>query len=182
MSSAYEPSWKRCESPESFHDWFSSPRGVRRSYSTNPSPSRSPYSSIQRKRGERRLAQPLDDRRFGAPAPDLREQDQVERRCVDGAVIGAEPGLGGTAAAELVQDLARLGVDRGVVLTRLERRERIEGCDRELRAEQHRLQARNQCVAPEDGHEPRHSGGRKHPEAAVRPHPQRRQVGDRPGE
>ena len=40
------PSWKRCESQESFHDWFSRPRSVRRSYSTKPSPSRSPYCSI----------------------------------------------------------------------------------------------------------------------------------------
>ena len=40
--SASLPSEKRCESPESFHDWFASPRGVRRRYSTKPSPSRSP--------------------------------------------------------------------------------------------------------------------------------------------
>ena len=55
-----------------------------------------------------------------------------------------------------MQDLARLGVDRGVVLARLQHRERLERGDRELGPEQHRLQARDQRVAPEDGHEPRH--------------------------
>ena len=70
------PSWKRCESPESFHDWFSSPRGVRRSYSTKPSPSRSPYSSIQRSAASAGSRSRCDDARVGGPAPDLGEQDR----------------------------------------------------------------------------------------------------------
>ena len=39
-----------CGTPsrESFQPWFSSPRSVLRWYSTKPSPSLSPYSSIQR--------------------------------------------------------------------------------------------------------------------------------------
>ena len=41
-ASANEPSWKRCESPESFHDWFARPKSTMRLYSTKPSPSRSP--------------------------------------------------------------------------------------------------------------------------------------------
>ena len=76
------PSWKRCESPESFHDWFSSPRGVRRSYSTNPSPSRSPYSSIHRNAASAGSLQLERERAVVRPAPGLREQDQEQRRRV----------------------------------------------------------------------------------------------------
>ena len=41
-ASAIRPSWKRCESYESFHDWTSSPCAARFWNSTKPSPSRSP--------------------------------------------------------------------------------------------------------------------------------------------
>ena len=47
----------------------------------------------------------------------------------------------------------------GIVLVRLERGERDKRVARELGAEEERLQARDQRVAPEHGHEPRHARG-----------------------
>ena len=172
------PSWKRCESAESFHDWFSSPRAVRRSYSTNPSPSRSPYSSIQRSAASAGLAQLLDERGVVRPPPDLGEQDEEQRRRVDGAVVAVEPVRRRLAAPHLVDDLARLGVPGRVVRGRLQRRQLAERAARELRPEQQRLQRRDQRVAPEHRHEPRHAGGRQLPRAAALAglHLQRRQI------
>ena len=46
------------------------------------------------------------------PAPDLGEEDEEERRRVDRAVVAREPGRRGLARADLVDDLARLGVGR----------------------------------------------------------------------
>src|SRR6266498_3787775 len=46
--SARCPSAWTIESWESFHPWFRIPRGERDRYSTKPSPSMSPYSSIHR--------------------------------------------------------------------------------------------------------------------------------------
>src|SRR5205085_8787745 len=42
-------------------------------------------------RPERRLLQRAHERRVVRPAPDLREQDQIEPRRVRGAVVGVEP-------------------------------------------------------------------------------------------
>ena len=67
----------------------------------------------------------------------------------------------GFALTQLVDDLARLGVDRGVVLVRLELGEHLECAVRELRPEEERLQARDQRVAAEDRHEPGHPGRRQ---------------------
>jgi hypothetical protein len=44
---ATEPSWNTIEFHESFQFWLSMPCDPRRKYSTKPSPSRSPYESIQ---------------------------------------------------------------------------------------------------------------------------------------
>ena len=173
------PSAKRCESPESFQDWLSRPRSVRRSYSTKPSPSRSPYSSIHCERPQRRLAEVADERGVVRPAPDLGEQDEVERRRVDRPVVGAEPVARGLAVPHLVDDLARLGVDRRIVLGRLQLGEHLERGARQLGPEEQRLQARDQRVAAEDGHEPRHPGGRQLADAVAAAHPQRGEVGDR---
>ena len=105
------------------------------------------------------------DRRSSARPPGAgRGRAASRRRCRS----SAEPRLGRPAAPQLVDDLARLGVDRRVVLVACSAGERLERGDRELGAEQHRLQARDQRVAPEDGHEPRHPGGREHPDAVVR--------------
>ena len=79
----------------------------------------------------------------------------------------------------LVDDLAGLGVDRGVVLGRLQLREDPERRLRELGAEEQRLQARDQRVAPEDGHEPRHARRRELArEARIVSHSKRCEVRD----
>src|SRR5439155_15358276 len=59
-------------------------------------------------RAQRRLLQVADARRVIRPAPDLREQDEVERRRVGRAVVPGEPGLRSLAVADLVDDLAGL--------------------------------------------------------------------------
>ena len=67
----------------------------------------------------------------------------------------------------------------GVVVACLQLGQHLERGARQLRPEEQRLQARDQRVAAEDGHEPRHPG-RGHPAgAAGAAHPQRGEVGDR---
>ena len=86
--------------------------------------------------------------------------------------------------ADLVDDLAGLGIDRGIVLARLQVGQHLERSAGELRAEQQGLQARDQRVAAEDRHEPGHAGGGQaaRADAARAAHPQRREVGDGLGE
>ena len=131
-------------------------------------------------RAQRGLPEVADERRVARPAPDLGEEDEVERRRVNRAVVAREPRFGSLAVAHLVDDLAGLGVDRRVVLGRLQRGEDTERVVRELRPEEERLQARDQRVAAEDRHEPGHPRGRKLAgDTRVLVHPQRREVGDR---
>ena len=82
-----------------------------------------------------------------------------------------------------MDDLARLGVDRRVVVDSLELGQHLERTPRQLGPEQERLVRGDQRVAAEDGHEPRHAGGGQ-PGDPVIPaaHPQRREVGHRAGE
>ena len=58
-----------------------------------------------------------------------------------------------------MDDLPGLGVDRRVLGRRLQLRERVQRPDRDLGAEEERLQRGDQRVAPEHGHEPGHAGG-----------------------
>ena len=176
------PSAKRCESPESFHDWLRSPRGVRRSYSTNPSPSRSPHSSIHASARSAGLVQLAREAEVLRPADHLREQDEPERCRVDRAVVDGEPALRRLAVPHLVADLPRLCVDLRVVDLRLQARQRAQRPDRELGPEEQRLERGDERVAAEHGHEPRHPCGRELVEAALRADPQGGEVGDRPGE
>ena len=118
-------------------------------------------------------------RRVVRPAPGLGEQHEIERRRVDRAVVAREPELGAPSLTYLVHDLPRLGVDRRVLLVRLQLGERVERADRDLRPEQKRLQRRDRRVAAEDGHEPRHPGGEKRPATVARAHAQRREIRDR---
>jgi hypothetical protein len=79
----------------------------------------------------------------------------------------------------LVDDLARLGVDRRIVLPRLHVGEHLERRPRELRSEDQRLQTGDDRVAAEDAHEPGHAGAGELAHAGVvRAHPQRGEVGD----
>src|SRR4029079_6525132 len=64
-------------------------------------------------------------------------------------------------------------------LARLEVGEHLERALRELGPEKERLQARDDRVAPEHGHEPGHARGREIAEAVGAATPERRQVGDR---
>ena len=135
-----------------------SARGVR--YSTKPSPSRSPYSSIHASARERGLAQLVDERRVVRPAPDLREQDEEERRRVDRAVVAREPVRRGLARAaprgrSCPARRRSTGRPRSPAASASTSQRRA----RELGPEEQRLQARDQRVAAEDGHEPRHPGG-----------------------
>jgi hypothetical protein len=68
---------------------------------------------------QRRVPERAHERGVVGPAPDLREQHQVERRRVGGPVVRAEPVLRSLAGTQLVDDLARLGVHVGVVLAGL---------------------------------------------------------------
>jgi hypothetical protein len=110
-----------------------------------------------RERCERGCPKALNERCVARPAPDLREEDEVERRRVDRAVVAGEPLLGGPSRAQLVKDLARLGVDRRVVGVCLELGKCVERAHGQLGAEEHRLQARDDRVASEDRHEPGHT-------------------------
>src|SRR5262249_30351981 len=105
-------------------------------------------------RGQRGLLEVPCERDVVGPAEDLRDEDEVQRGRVDGAVVAGEPRLRGLALADLVRDLPRLRVDRRVVLLRLQLREHLERGARELGAEDQRLQARDDRVAPEYAHEP----------------------------
>ncbi len=129
-------------------------------------------------RAHRRLAQGADERGVVGPAPHLREQDEEERRRVDRAVVAREPGLRGLAGADLVDDLPRLGVCERIVLRRLEPGERDQSVARQLGSEDQRLEARDQRVAAEHGHEPRHPGREELAARAALVHAQRGEVGD----
>src|SRR3954451_908881 len=131
-------------------------------------------------RGERGLLQVAHERRVVRPTPHLREQDEVERCRVDGAVVALVPCARRLAVAHLVHDLAGLRVARGIVFLRLEIGEDFECGTCSLGPEQQRLQARDDRVAAEDRHEPRNAGTRQPPDrAVVRAHAQGREVGDR---
>jgi hypothetical protein len=129
--------------------------------------------------GHRRFLEVTYERVVVGPAPDLGEEDQVQRRGVDRAVVALEPVLRSLAAPDLVHDLARLGVDRLVVLGRLKVGEDLERAAGELRAEEQGLETRDQRVAAEDGHEPRHAGRREVAEAVASAQPERGEVGHR---
>ena len=93
-------------------------------------------------RGERVVPAGAHERVVAGPAPVLGEQDQPQRRGVGGAVVRAVRLLaeqGQLAAAELVQDLARLLVPEVVDLRALERRQQEQRAARELRPEPQRL-------------------------------------------
>ena len=131
-------------------------------------------------REQRRLFQVTDKGSVVGPAPHLGEQDQVERGRVDGPVVALEPDAGSLAVPDLVHDLAWLGVDGRVFLFRLQLGQHLEGRACQLGAEHKRLQARDDRVAPENGHEPRHPcAGEPADARMVRLHPQGREVGDR---
>ena len=86
--SASVPSAWTIASSESFHPWLRMPPGERVRYSTKPSPSRSPYSSIQRSAASTAGRSVRGEAR-GRPstAGACAVQDQEPRRRVDRAVV-----------------------------------------------------------------------------------------------
>ena len=123
------PSAKRCESPESFHDWLTSAacaartrrsrrRRGRRTGRSTPAPG-APALEALRELG------------VAGPAPCLGEEHEEERRCVDRPVVVREPCLRRAADAQLGRS-CRARVDRRVVFARLQRGERLEGAGGEL--------------------------------------------------
>ena len=78
-----------------------------------------------------------------------------------------------------MHDLPRFRVARRVVLMSLQFREHVERGARELRPEEQRLQARDQRVAAEDGHEPRHARGEERAPVLACAHAERPEVDDR---
>ena len=132
-------------------------------------------------RTQRGLLEVARERDVVRPAPHFGEEDEIQRRRVDSAVVAREPRLRRLPVPDLVHDLPRLGVDRGIVLARLQVREHLERAARELWPEEQRLQTRDQRVAAEHRHEPRHARGRKLAEVALRiaAHAQRCEIADR---
>src|SRR5207248_1860800 len=74
-------------------------------------------------RAERGPAQLTHEIRVVCPAPQLGEEDQVERRRVDGAVVARKPRARRLPVTHLVHDLARLRVRPRIVGVRLQSRE-----------------------------------------------------------
>ena len=130
-------------------------------------------------RAQRGLAQPQRHRVVVGPAPSLGEEHEEQRRRVDRAVVAREPGVGCAPAPHLVDDLSRLGIDRRVVLERLQLGERVERADGELGPEQQRLERGDRRVAAEDGHEPRHARGEERAPVLASAHAERPEVDDR---
>src|SRR5207302_6899689 len=111
-----------------------------------------------REGGHRVLAELVDAAFVVCEPPILREQDEPERRCVAGAVVRAvrlQPERRELAEAKLVWDLAGLLVLEVVHLFPLKLGKCVERAAYELRPHPERLIARDDRVAPEDGHEPR---------------------------
>src|SRR5947199_1649291 len=111
---------------------------------------------------ERRLPVLAKQRIVAQPLPRLVQDDQVERRGVGGAVVRRvrdQTEVGELAGAHLVRDLAGLGVARVVPLRRLQLGELPARAPRQVRVDDHALQARDERVAAEERDEPGHAGG-----------------------
>ena len=135
---------------------------ARRRYSTKPSPSRSPKESIQSRARARRALQLEDDPVVAGPAPQLREQDEEQRRRVDRAVVAVGPDERGLPSTQLVHDLPGLRVALGIVGVRLRTCERAQRAGGRLGTEEQFLERRDERVAAEQRHEPRQPCRRNH--------------------
>ena len=105
---------------------------------------------------------PLDQRAVAGGPPRRVQRHQIERRRVGGAVVRRvrdQLEMRQLAVAQLVQDLARLGVAVVVALLRLVLPQHLQRARGEFRIDDHRLQRDDQRVAAEQCHEPRQPGG-----------------------
>ena len=104
----------------------------------------------------------LQQRAIAGGAPRGMQRDQIQRRGVRGAVIRRvrdQLEMRQFAVAQLVHDLARLGVAIVVALLRLPAAQHVQRAAGELRIDQDVLQRHDQAVAAERRHEPRQAGG-----------------------
>ena len=134
-------------------------------------PLRSAYSSIQLSAARASYSSSRTSFRVAGPALVLVEQHHVERRRVGAAVVGRVRPLlegGHLPVAHLVEDPARVLVAEVVDAAPLPVPERAQGRRRQLRRERQRLQAGEDAVAAEHGHEPRQAGGRQAPPSGDR--------------
>jgi hypothetical protein len=114
--------------------------------------------------GARFVFQLAHQLRVAGPALVLVEQHHVERRRVHGAVVRRVRAFferRHLAVPHLVQDAARILVAEVVAAAALAFAELAQRGGRELGRERQRLQAREDAVAAEHGHEPREAGGRQ---------------------
>ncbi len=97
-----------------------------------------------------------------APALELTEQHDEQRRRIDAPVVdapAAERQLGGLAEAHLVEDPPGLLLGDRVHVDALVTRQGLERAEREIGVDHHRHPRREQAVAAEEGHEPRRARG-----------------------
>ena len=132
-----------------------------RPYSTKPSPSRSPWCSIQPSAAS--ICRPERPQRLGLPGavqPGAGQRHEQRRR-IDAAVVAAERHLAQfrhLAVAHLVQDLAGLGIRRRIEAGGLHRRQVPQHAERDGRVEPERQPGGDQRIPAEDGAEPGHAG------------------------
>ena len=130
-------------------------------------------------RGARLGLQSAHQLAVARPALVFLQQDQEQRRGVGGAVVGRVRRVlegGHLAEAQLVRDLAGLRVAEGVVSAGLEQGQRPQRRGRQLGHERQRLEAGDQAVATEDGHEPGQARRGQRAEDDGRAEAQRRQI------
>ena len=129
------PSAKRCESGESFHD-CTAEAVIRAPQELDEAVAVAVAELVDpaQRHAHRRL-ELAHERVVARPAPRLREQHEKQRRGIDGAVVAREPDLGRPPAAQLVDDLARLGVDARIVVLGLQLGQHAQGRVRQLGAE-----------------------------------------------
>ncbi len=117
-------------------------------------------------RGEGLVLEVANELSVAGPALVLVQQDDEQRRCVGRAVVrGVRPLLEGgqLPVAHLVQDPAGILVAEIVDARALARAELAKRGRGQLGRERKRLQAGEDAVAAEHGHEPREAGGGKAP-------------------
>ena len=126
-------------------------------------------------RGVERRAQLRHRVEVERPAVVAARDHQEQRRRVDGAVVGRVrdlPGAGELAGAQLVQDLARLGVAPALVGVGLQPREHEQRAARDLGVDHQRLAGAQQRVAAErrdvPGNARRPAADRRRPASSAR--------------
>ena len=180
---AMRPSWKRCESARVLPRLHLEP--VRRApleLDEAVAVAVAPLVDPAQRR-ERRLLQLVGERRVVRPAPRPpragRGRAASRRRCRSSGRTSARQPCRGAPRGRSCRARRRSTDRRRCAWSSASARSAVRASSG---PEQQRLQARDDRVAAEDGHEPRHPGGGQLAEVAVGAHPQRGEVADRAGE